>query len=202
MIHDSLQLIVNELNAALKGNSSEDPVFLGNIAQVESGTSEAEKQIVLSLVNVEEESSLKNGPHHRLKDGKVIYENRPVHLSLYLLFSANHKNYASALKRLEAIITFFQGKNVFTARAAPDLKKLSRTPEELAGFRMTLELFSLSFEQINHLWGSLGGKQVPFILYRARLVSLTADEIQRSGPPITEISVDSEDTLAASSHAL
>ncbi len=202
MIHDSLQLIVNELNAALKGSNSEEPVFLGNIAQVEAGTSDAEKQVVLSLVNVEEESSLKNGPHHRLKDGKVIYENRPVHLSLYLLFSANLKNYASALKRLEAIITFLQGKNVFTARTAPDLQKLSRSPEEMSGFRMTLELFSLSFEQINHLWGSLGGKQVPFILYRARLVSLSAKEIQRSGPPITEISVASEDTFASSVHAL
>jgi len=58
-----------------------------------------------------------------------------------------------------------------------------------------LDLFSLTFEQINHLWGSLGGKQVPFVLYRARLLSLTAKEIKETGAPITDISISSHSTL-------
>lgn len=195
MIHDALQLLVNQLNAALKSTGGTRSVFLGNIAQVESETKDELKQVVLSLVNVEEEAALKNGPHSRLKDGKVIYENRPVNLHLYLLFSANNSDYGTALKRLGAVIEFFQGRNVFTVRNSPDLENVSRTAEELAGFRLTMELHSLSFEQINHLWGSLGGKQVPFVLYRARLISLTAREFRSSGPPIEEISVDLHDSL-------
>jgi hypothetical protein len=31
----------------------------------------------------------------------------------------------------------------------------------------------MTFEQINHLWGSLGGKQVPFAMYKARLVAVS-----------------------------
>lgn len=195
MIHDALQLLVNHLNGALRGTGGADAVFLGNIAQVESETKDELKQVVLSLVNVEEEGALKNGPHHRLKDGQVVYENRPVNLNLYLLFSANHSDYGTALKRLGEVITFFQGRNVFTVRNSPDLDKLTLTAEQLAGFRISLELHSLSFEQINHLWGSLGGKQVPFILYRARLVSLSAREFRSSGPPIEEIAVGLQDSL-------
>lgn len=196
MIHDAVQLIVNQLNASIKGTGNVDAVFLGNIAQMDGETKAELKQVVVTLVNVEEESALKNGPHQRIKNGKVIYENRPINLSLYLLFSANLGDYSDALKRLSHVIEFFQGQNVFTARNSPHLSKLSRTPEELAGFRLSMELFSLTFEQINHLWGSLGGKQVPFVLYRARLVSLTANEIRSTGSPILEFSLAAKTSYA------
>ena len=192
MIRDATQLIVNQLNASLKGTSSTDAVFLGNIAQLESETTDALKQVVVTLVNVEEEAALKNGPHHRIDGGRVVYENRPVNLYLYLLFSANLKEYDDSIKRLGEIIEFFQGQNVFSARNSPHQEKLDRTADELGGFKISLELFSLTFEQINHLWGSLGGKQVPFVLYRARLVGLTANKINSTGPPIGDISISAE----------
>ena len=187
--HNSLLI---SSNAKLKGASNTDAVFLGNIAQLESESTDAVKQVVVTLVNVEEEAALKNGPYHRMKDGKVIYENRPINLYLYLLFCANLKEYGDSIKRLGEVIEFFQGQNVFTARNSPHHEKLTRSPEEMGGFKISLELFSLTFEQINHLWGSLGGKQVPFVLYRARLVSLNANNINDSGPPITDISIASE----------
>jgi len=195
MIRDATQLIVNQLNAKLKGSSNTDAVFLGNIAQLESESTDALKQVVVTLVNVEEEASLKNGKNHRLENGKVIYENRPINLYLYLLFSANLKEYDDSMKRLGEIIEFFQGQNVFTARNSPHHEKLDRSAEELGGFRITMELFSLTFEQINHLWGSLGGKQVPFVLYRARLVSLSAHKIAATGPPVIDLTVSAENSL-------
>ena len=124
--------------------------------------------------------------------GKVVYENRPVNFYLYLLFSANLKEYDDSIKRLGEVIEFFQGQNVFTARNSPHQEKLDQPVEELGGFKISLELFSLTFEQINHLWGSLGGKQVPFVLYRARLVSLSANKIHSTGPPVTDISISAE----------
>jgi Pvc16 N-terminal domain len=133
---------------------------------------------------------LKNGPHSRLRDGRIIYENRPVHLYLYLLFSANNPVYSTALTQLSRVIEFFQGQNVFTIRNSPDLAGVSLSADALAGLRIVLELQSLTFEQVNYLWGSLGGKQVPFVLYRARLIALTAGDIASSGPPIEEIEVD------------
>ncbi|NJM37179.1 MAG: DUF4255 domain-containing protein [Akkermansiaceae bacterium] len=192
MIFDATQLVVNQLNAHLKGTGTDSPVTLGNISQLIEETTSDSKKVIVTLVNLEEEAALKNGPHHRIKDGKVVYENRPVQVYLYLLFSANLANYSDSLKRIGSVIEFFQGKNVFTVRNSPHLDGLTLSPEELGGFRVTLELFSLTFEQINHLWGSLGGKQVPFVLYRVRLVTLTAKEILSSGPPITDVSLSTK----------
>lgn len=201
MIHDALRLLVNELNDAFGGaGGAGDAVTLGNIALMD-GDQDAQgggdlRKIVLSLVNVTEDQTLKNGPHHRLRDGRVIYENRPVNLYLYLLFSANDGVYSTALNNLSRLIQFFQGKSVFTLRNSPDTSGLLAAPEDLAGLRMILELHSLTFEQINHLWGSLGGKQVPFVMYRARLLSLTADEILGRGDPITDIELHGTDLHA------
>jgi hypothetical protein len=50
-----------------------------------------------------------------------------------------------------------------------------------------MELYTLTFEQINHLWGSLGGKQMPFVMYKLRLIALTDRTIVREVPLIEEI---------------
>ena len=205
MIHDALRLLVNELNRKLVSSGDGDAVTLGNIAQADQGSEGADEssnlsRVVLSLVNLTEDQTLKNGPHHRLRDGKVVYENRPVSLYLYLLFSANNAVYSTALKHLSAIIEFFQGKNVFTIRNSPDLTGLS-SEKDLSDFRLVLELHSLTFEQVNHLWGSLGGKQLPFVLYRARLLRLTAEETLGVGEPVTDISVGERNSATTTTTA-
>lgn len=192
MIHDAIRLILSQLNRHL-GAGDGEAVTLGNIGMVDSGGEGGGgvganlNRVVLSLVNITEDHTLKNGPNHRRAGGKIVYENRPVNLYLYLLFSANHPLYATALTQLGRIIEFFQGRQIFTVRNSSDLTEISASAEELATLRIVIELQSLTFEQVNHLWGSLGGKQVPFALYRARLLSLTAGEIDGTGEPIDEI---------------
>ncbi|HLV67282.1 MAG TPA: DUF4255 domain-containing protein [Polyangiaceae bacterium] len=196
MIHDALRLLVNHLNRELGASGDEDPVTLGNIAATEGNgeqgsTSENNlARLVLSVVNITEDETLKNGRTHRIQNGRVVYENRPVSLYLYLLFSANHGKYTTALKQLSRVIELFQANNVFTVHNLPDVTGVSRSPDDLTGLRLVLELNSLSFEQINYLWGSLGGKQVPFVLYRARLVRIRSEAILDTGTAINEIVLD------------
>ncbi|MEX2382286.1 MAG: DUF4255 domain-containing protein [Opitutales bacterium] len=204
MIHDALRLILNQLNRKLPSSGDGYSVVLGNIASADAGgesnggaAATDLSRVVLSLVNVSEDHALKNGPRHRHEGGRVVYENRPVNLHLFLLFSANNTVYATAIKQLARVIEFFQGQNIFTVRNSPDLTEISASPEELAGIRIIMELQSLTFEQVNHLWGSLGGKQVPFVLYRARLVSLTASEIEGTGAPINDIAINTSTTTWA-----
>jgi hypothetical protein len=196
MLHDALRLVLNLLNRSLGGSGDGDAVVLGNIAAAETageagnGGAANLERVVLSLVNVTEDHTLKNDPSHRLEGGRYVYQNPPVNLFLYLLFSANNPVYSTALKQLSRVVEFFQGNSTFTARNATDLTGVSRSPDEIAGMHLVVELQSLTFEQVNHLWGSLGGKQVPFVLYRARLVSLSAGEITRIGEPITDIEIN------------
>jgi hypothetical protein len=35
-----------------------------------------------------------------------------------------------------------------------------------------MDLYSPNMEEVNHLWGTLGGKQYPFVLYTLRMLEL------------------------------
>jgi len=199
MIDTALILLREELTAYLTAQGDPASVIIENIGlfETEQG-SELQDNIIISLVNIEEESSLKNGQSFsKWPDGKARYENRPVFLNLYVLFTANfpggvppNNGYVHALKRLSLVIEFFQGKNVF----APSLSSIPLPTElsdlgdpDIASLRLTLEMYTLTFEQINHLWGSLGGRQIPFVMYKVRLVSITERSIRREVPLIEEI---------------
>ena len=171
-LQSTLQTFINEAIGSLQHQ-----VRLDNIALVESQDSadELKDKVIISLVNIEEESALKNGLHYRTSpaNGSVRYENPPIYLNLYLLFTVNFpRQYSDALKLLSIIIQCFQGKNQFQVN------------DEM---QLSLDLYTMTFEQINHLWGSLGGKQVPFVMYKARLVRITDKRPLGTGPLIEEI---------------
>jgi len=47
---------------------------------------------------------------------------------------------------------------------------------------------SLSFEQLNQLWATIGGKQLPSVVYRIRLVAVQDVEPVAIQRPVTEVS--------------
>jgi hypothetical protein len=139
------------------------------------------------LVNLEEETTLKNGNTFTREAGGVVhYHNAPLHVNLFLLFSANYRNYETALKRLTQVMTFFQGKQTFTLNNSPGASQHVTLVAELS---LTMDLLSLSFEDVNYLWGSLGGKQLPFVTYRGRLVTIRDRRVLEGGGHIQEIHV-------------
>ena len=197
MIYEAISLLLNQINQYLHQQDGEplgtaDAVVMGNIAQLDVSevATALENHVVLSLVNLEEEATLKNGRTSALQsNGSVSYFNPPLHINLFVLWTANYRNYETALKRLSQIMTFFQGKNKFTPSNSPG----SGLPG-LIEFSLTMELLSLSLEEVNHLWGVLGGKQLPFALYRGRLITLSDRRLLDGGGLIREIEVMERDT--------
>ena len=51
-----------------------------------------------------------------------------------------------------------------------------------------MEIHTLNFEQINDLWGSLGGKQVPFVMYKLRVLEVERDSVRATSGVIEDIS--------------
>lgn len=184
MLLEALQIVENSLRTYLaQCLVLEDAVILGNVAMVDQ-VPELENKLIISLVNIEEESSLKNARSIRASalTGKTTYHNAPVSLNLYLLFSANFpKNYDNALKILSLVIEFFQGQRKFTSPPSADPDRLQGRAE------LNFNLYTMTFEQLNHLWGALGGKQLPSALYRVYLVQLEDEQIQGEGRMIEEI---------------
>jgi hypothetical protein len=119
----------------------------------------------------------------------AIYQNPPVYLNLYILFTCNYSgtDYHLALKRLSYIIQFLQSKNSFSASSSVTGGSINLDDTDILDLKFTLELYTLTFEQINHLWGSLGGRQIPFTMYKLRLVAITEHALAREVPLIEEI---------------
>lgn len=189
MIDKALTILKDELTAyfTAKGDDAVN-VLIDNIGMLEtsSGTALADN-VIISLVNIEEESTLKNqSPLKRFPFGTANYENAPVYLNLYILITSNYfgERYLDALKRLSLIIQFVQSKVTFSTGTT---SSGSTNPANEPEVRFTMELYTLTFEQINHLWGSLGGRQVPFAMYKLRLVAITEHAIVREVPLIEEI---------------
>ena len=190
MIDQALLLLKTELVAYLasKGDNAAN-VIVDNIGLSEtvSGSSLPDN-IIITLVNIEEESTLKNqAAVKRSPTGLAQYENQPIYLNLYILITCNYfsDNYMLALKRLSMVIRFLQSKSNFSAANTINGDPTETDTSEELNFN--LELFTLSFEQINYLWGSLGGRQAPFVMYKLRLVTLTEHAIVREAPLIEEI---------------
>lgn len=177
-------------------NVDDPPVVLGNIGMSEGiGGNDGymNHRIVLSLVNIMEEVTLKNTSAYTKLNDRFELSNPPVYLNLFLLFTANstskgsesESHYLNGLTRLSQIITFFQSKNVFSVQYSPTSNVLQDS--ELQDLRVNLDLYSMTFEQINHLWGTLGGKQVPFVMYKAGILPVSRDQKTGRGAYIQEI---------------
>ena len=201
MITHALIILQNELKEHLKVYDPVDTgsVELGNMAEgVDSGTGNGavpRGKLVFTIVNIKEEKTLKNLPNYVRNDTtqKAEYENPPVFLNFMLLVCATHASYVGATNYLSRAIRFFQHRHVFTqdnvapdSLSAPTLKPL----DQLETFKLILDLYSPSMEEVNHLWGTLGGKQYPFVLYMLRMLDLKFNAVQSESGLITEVVSD------------
>lgn len=191
MISDAIKLI--ELN--LDNYISEFEPDLGadrlvkvdNIAMAEElggPDNQLTGHVVMSLVNVQEETTLKNAPAYRINNSRTTYKNSPVQVNLFILFSVLHNQYETSLRLLSRVIEFFQWRKELSFSETPVPGNISR--------KITIhpDLYSLTFEQLNHLWGALGGKQVPFALYRMRVIALEAEKQKSEGGMITQVYIN------------
>jgi hypothetical protein len=191
MISDAMTLLLRQLNDYIAqvdgGGGAPTQAVLGNVAQLDNSdvAKDLENHLVLTLVNVEEERAMKNGQVARVRPGgDVGYMNRPFHLNLFLLFTANYRLYATALRRLTQVLTFFQGKQQFTFGNSPG----PNPPQSgIVDFSLSMELLSLSFEEVNHLWGFLGGRQGPSAIFRGRLVVVADQRLLETGATLQEL---------------
>lgn len=178
MIDSLLKVIVKNLNEYLQsknGSGSENIIELSRFILPDGKLNEncAEK-IVCTVVNIEEEQRLKN-----IRQTTKINTQPPTQLSLYVLFAANLTDYPKALKMTSTVFSYFQSHYVISPQNTPEL------PEEFE--KVIFELYTLTFEQLNHLWGSLGVNYMPSLLYKVRLIIQNEGMILEEVPSITRV---------------
>jgi hypothetical protein len=187
VIHQAIQFVVTELNTYLNLRSpslTADRAVLDSLFDTSGNlNADAKEKVVLSVVNVQEDPV-----YHSVE----VYEKRPdggaemvrpeVRVNLFLLFIANFSEYDESLKALEHVISFFQTRHVFNYSSIPALS-------QQAG-RMVFELYSMTFEQKNHLWGALGGKYQPSVMYKVGLVAIRDRQLEAEVRPVEQILIN------------
>lgn len=190
MIDQVLKFLASQMDSYLQQqqNNNSQNVILGNVSQIGTGEDNGSlnNHLIISLVNIEEDRISRPVNNYvrlnQLSTPQVIYRNPPVFLNLEILFTANYSDYPSALLYLSYVIKFFQYKNVFTTLNSPDI------PPSVN--EIIFDLKTLSLQDLNNLWGILGSKYIPSVMYKARLLSISEDFNEGNAALINEINVN------------
>lgn len=181
MIYEALEIIKDQLTIFLEQKLGDaNLVVLENISKLDDpDVTTMNDKVVMSLINIEEEIALKNNPNVKFKNGEAVYRNIPINLNIYLLISANRSGndgYTKSVTAISSIIEFFQVKKIFTQHNTP-LNPTITALDDIKEFRFTMELYTPTFEQLNYVWGTLGGKSVPNVMYKLSLVKIEGKNI-------------------------
>ncbi len=152
MIRDALTCMASELNNL--GNSDKNPAIVSGIKPL---SGEHKNQLLITLVNIEEELSLRNFAQINNLAAPLL------HINLYVLISAhfNPANYAESLDSISRVISFFNQKPVFTPQN-------SNMPEKKIE-KFTVEFCNLDVNKIALLWQTIGANYFPSVLYKVQL---------------------------------
>ncbi len=180
MIQAALSHLANQLNAYLKrtNNLAEDVVVISSLVEADGSVgNHANNKLVLLLTNIEKDTvpQRANG-YGRGFDGRSLASGQPLYLNLYVMLAANYAgaNYAEALKFISKAIGFFQMQPVFDRQSSPDLDPRIE--------RLVLDIENLNIQDLSNLWGLLGGKYLPSVYYRIRMICMNADTITAQLP--------------------
>lgn len=191
MIYIALSFIEKNLNRYLKGiyGGNEEYAILSNLANVSGNEiSAGNNKMVLTLTNVQKESIL-GGERHRVQsmgNKKLGVKFTPLSLNLHLLISASFSdnNYDESLKYLSTTMEYFQANSLFQQSAFPDLdQRISQ---------LSIEIESLSLQEQSHLYGLLGVKYLPSVLYKIRMITIDSNKIIKDAPIINKVMVETK----------
>lgn len=186
MIDKALQFIQSELNARLRtGAGQEDAVVLASLSNPDNSVPlSIENKIVLSLVNIEKEAGMGSPPFVARSGAAYAMGNPSLFLNLYVLLSASFRNnYPNALAQLANAISFFQSRQHFDAQNSVDF------PQQFE--RLSMELVSLSMDELSTLWAVLGANYLPSVVYKLRMLTIqgawTVDAVAPVSAPHVQI---------------
>jgi hypothetical protein len=174
VINAAINQLAFNLDESLRKTFSLDESIVVVSSTVESDGSmplSANNKVALSLINIERENYSK----HITGSGAGFSRNpswsKPIYLNLFVMVSIcfGGNNYLESMKFLSNTIAFFQRHPVFDH---------SNTPELDDGIeKLVLDIENLSIQDMSNLWGVLGGKYFPSVLYKVRMVAIDPGDI-------------------------
>lgn len=148
--------------------------------------------LCITLLRVEQETSVRKQVSFvpdRKDPTKSVYKNPDLDINLYLLISSYSEDYGTQLLQLSEAMRALYDVYDFKEYTDDQLKQLPAKEvvrEKLK--EMSIELQSLTAEQTNSLWQTLGGTVVPAACYKVRMLTLV--DMQEVKSPVVEHVLD------------
>jgi len=186
MIDAAIGHIATELNQHIRRmfSLSEDMVVLSNLLEQDGAVSvHANNKLVLLLVNIEKDTTPQQFvPPASPSADRSIESSPPLYLNLYLMIAGNFSgsNYTEGLKFISAAVSFFQRQPVMDQSSTPAMDKRI--------VRLMLDVENMSMQDLSSMWGVLGGKYLPSVLYKVRMVTFDAGDIERQSSRLQKTS--------------
>lgn len=181
MLDLALEFIRDELNgyiSARTGSDSETVVLSRFPSDINNKYGFDEDKLGITVINLEEERIAKTQlPTHAYVNGQHVVREPDIKINVHTLIGANYKQYDEALKFISMVIVFFQSHPVFTPAEYPALDPGIE--------RLAVELQSPTYEQLNQIWGFVGAKQLPSVIYKVRMVVLQDATPGDMRPPVS-----------------
>lgn len=184
MISAAMGHLAFQLNQQFKNNFQlvEDVVVVSNLVELDgSVTPNANNKLVLTLVNIEKDTlPFRPGTGARGRDERLLQHSTPLFVNLYLMISANFGagNYVEALKYISHAIAFFQQRPMFDQHNSPGMDERIE--------RLVLDIENLPIPDLNNLWSLLGGRYLPSMFYKVRMMAIDAHALSGQVPIITD----------------
>lgn len=189
MIESALEFTKEVFNQYLanKFGVDEEVVIINRIVD-ENGSKPLENsnKVVISLIHLDQETNQQfYNKSKRTANGNYTVAQPSQRYNLYILIVPSYDDYKEGLKFLDASIQFFQ------ANALLDGEKSSEIPAGILRLEFQLEKGD-GYMQMQNLWTALGAKFQPSIIYRMKLITIDADQIEGFN---TQVSSEKTNTI-------
>ena len=199
MIRTALEFIKSELEAYFTERDAAnykpgEVVAIQAITKPDGSISFTDdNHITLMLVGIEEERREGKRPYYFPTDDKQFLRlNPPVEIDLYLLFAAHNSVYETALRDISNVVGFFQASPTFdqqkNAALNASVTEPGKAPWQLID-RLSFKLHTLSFEQQNNLWGMIGGKYLPHVVYKVNMLTVFDTKSKEKASAVTALNL-------------
>jgi len=182
MINAAVSHLAIELNQFLKQAYAltEDIVLMSGLVDAEGHAApNTNNKLVVFLANLEKDTV----PYRQQNSGeagamRAVVSSVPLYLNLYVMIAANFSgaNYSEALKLISGAIAYFQRVPVFDHQVSPGLDPRIE--------KLILDIENLKIHELSNIWTLLGGKYLPSVLYKVRMVAFDTDDVVARVPTV------------------
>ena len=172
MISKTLETIQKYLEIQFKEMGTDWKVYLNALEK----EGQQEEGLYITLLRIEEETSMKKQvSYHPLPDKEGYFANPDLCINLFIVISSQAQNYNTALMQISK--TLYVLNNIYDfapqeEEPLPQEEMLQQANVATIMKSLSIELQTLTAEQNNSLWQTLGCKVMPAVCYKVRMLTL------------------------------